>query len=110
MCLQTTAAAAPRGSSTSGGPPATEAIHIDEKLHTGDRHPQAIPQVRTLLDFAAWVVLSGSQRKPLQNGSHVTAFVLAEEMPALPDAVKRVKVRLISAGLLPDDSLGIHAT
>ena len=52
---------------------------------------QIVPQIRTLMDFAAWIVLTGSHKTLLQNGSRSTAF-LAEEMSYLPDAVKRTKV------------------
>lgn len=53
------------------------------------------PQIRTLLDFAAWTVMSDLQRCRafLQQGSKQAAGFLAEQLPALPDAVKRTKVQ-----------------
>ena len=84
-CLQTTISTAqpkPEATSSKGNSQAPDSSHL------------CCPHMRTLLDFAAWVVLSSMHKRGGQNGLQPLPL-LAEETPALPDAVKRTRVSLM---------------
>lgn len=89
ICSQTTASAPAPTSAEAAAPAAPQ---------KGRLQLPATPQIRTLLDFAAWLALTGSQKSLLLHASSGGVSTLAEDVPFLPDAVRRAKV---SAAVLP---------
>ena len=91
--MQTTSAAVPQ---STGAVAQAAGLMEGSKRMAVSSESQTIPQIRTLLDFAAWVVFAEVQKRSHQGSLGAFSF-LAEDMPSLPEAVKRTKVMHYSA-------------